>query len=182
MSDGVDLRLLTAEERAKYDTFNRFQALPKRDQWLLTPKTMAVCAVLLTVSILFVAWGSVDMLSSRPATSGAGKPGDPAVTLLVAGIILAIAVFPVLFTVGRREVRTGLERMRHDYLLSIGYEDRVGGRAASRPVEPDQTTRQAQHEWYEGHDNLTWRDRVPAQSYGMDASTYISNVLENDKD
>ncbi|WP_159600579.1 hypothetical protein, partial [Agromyces humi] len=42
--------------------------------------------------------------------------------------------------------------------------------------------RQMQHEWYEGHSELDWRDRQRAEMYGMDVDTYISNVLENDKD
>lgn len=41
---------------------------------------------------------------------------------------------------------------------------------------------QLQHEWYGSHSELNWRDRELAEMYGMDADTYKSNVLENDKD
>lgn len=42
--------------------------------------------------------------------------------------------------------------------------------------------RQRDHLWYGDHADLNWRDREQAQAWGMDADTYVSNWLENDKD
>lgn len=42
--------------------------------------------------------------------------------------------------------------------------------------------RQRDHLWYGDHSDLDWRDRERGQSWGMDADTYVSNWLENDKD
>lgn len=46
----------------------------------------------------------------------------------------------------------------------------------------DLSKRQRDHLWYGDHSELNWRDREQAQSWGMDADTYVSNWLENDKD
>lgn len=42
--------------------------------------------------------------------------------------------------------------------------------------------RQMQHEWYEGHSELDYTDRIRGELYGMDVGTYISNVAEHDRD
>ncbi|RYB91849.1 hypothetical protein EUA93_17110 [Nocardioides oleivorans] len=42
--------------------------------------------------------------------------------------------------------------------------------------------KQSDHLWYGDHSELNWRDREQAQAWGMDADTYVSNWLENDKD
>jgi hypothetical protein len=42
--------------------------------------------------------------------------------------------------------------------------------------------RQRDHLWYGDHSELNWRDREQAQAWGMDADTYVSNWLENDRD
>lgn len=79
-----------------------------------------------------------------------------------------------------------------DFLRKIKYHDRVrsgrrSGTAHEAPAYdhhdgPMKSTRQMQHEWYGDHTELNWRDRERAEMYGMDADTYISNVLDNDKD
>lgn len=45
---------------------------------------------------------------------------------------------------------------------------------------PLKSTRQLQHEWYEGHSELNWQDREIAEMYGMDVDTYINNFKEAD--
>jgi hypothetical protein len=76
------------------------------------------------------------------------------------------------------------------FLIDVHYYDRA--RLRRRPGDPpvaaarsddggSKTTRQLQHEWYEGHSELNWRDREMASIWGLDVETYISNVKENDR-
>jgi len=83
-----------------------------------------------------------------------------------------------------------LRRKKADqYLEGIGYWERTGRTDRATSYSSGYGTgyevksrRQAQHEWYEGHSELDWRDRERAEMYGLDVDTYISNVLENDRD
>lgn len=73
-----------------------------------------------------------------------------------------------------------------DYLESIGYFTRTTRPAPQRSGYTESygttTKRQEQHAWYGPHSELNWQDRERAAIFGLDADTYVSNVLENDKD
>lgn len=81
-------------------------------------------------------------------------------------------------------------KQAEEYLVTIGYADRVRSGVKPEVLTSDRaddnyvwkSKRQMQHEWYEGHSELGWRDREIGELYGIDVDTYISNVLENDKD
>lgn len=66
---------------------------------------------------------------------------------------------------------------------SIGYASRFqpsegGGGGGAGSV----SHRWMEHEWYGGHSELNYTDRLRGEMYGMDVETYISNVAEHDKD
>lgn len=71
------------------------------------------------------------------------------------------------------------------YLDTIGFSGRAVAASASWDNDDRddyKSRRQLNHEWYGAHSELNWRDREQAQAWGMDADTYVSNWLENDKD
>lgn len=70
-----------------------------------------------------------------------------------------------------------------EYLKSLGYANRL---ERTRDSDHDdfqfKSRRRMQHEWYGDHSELNWQHREQATVLGMDADTYVSNFLENDKD
>ena len=68
------------------------------------------------------------------------------------------------------------------FLYRIRYRERLRGPGGSGGGSESTSRRQSQHEWYGDHSELSWRDRETGEMFGMDADTYASNFLENDKD
>lgn len=68
------------------------------------------------------------------------------------------------------------------FLSRINYH---GRRHSSPRMGNDFDSRSAgkrNHDWYEGHRELNWRERERGQASGMDVNTYINNVYEHDPD
>lgn len=103
-------------------------------------------------------------------------------TAFMLGCLLSIAfTFQSAFAADR--VKKDALRAVDEYLESIGYASR---RERARDSDHDdfqfKSRRQMQHEWYGDHSELNWQHREQAKIFGMDADTYVSNFLENDKD
>lgn len=163
----VDARLLTKAESDKYAELTNpagMNALSIGEQLCLHKATFVVV----------VAW----LLASLAAF--ATSPMAGLVLVLIGGIL----VFVAANSIGTR----ALQKRVDDYLAEIGYAERVRAGRRAGPTSsdddgyPSKSRRQMQHEWYEDHSELDWRDRERAEMYGMDVNTYINNVLENDKD
>lgn len=112
-------------------------------------------------------------------TFGIGAAMYAAFTL---GCLLGVA-FTIQSAFATDRAKKDALRSVDDYLESIGYESR-----REQPSNTDRddyqfkSRRQMQHEWYGDHSELNWRHREQAEMFGMDADTYVSNFLENDKD
>ncbi|RXZ72765.1 hypothetical protein [Agromyces albus] len=118
--------------------------------------------------------------------------GEPAVPWLVAAnVVLFTYVFGNLIPgfAGLGELKRAQQRRtkltqeaqrRH----SNGWRRYQGGdqHRADTSLWDAKSKRQMQHEWYGSHSELDWRDREQAEALGLDVETYISNVLENDRD
>ncbi|MDQ0672750.1 hypothetical protein QFZ36_000311 [Pseudarthrobacter siccitolerans] len=103
-------------------------------------------------------------------------------TAFMLGCLLSIAfTFQSAFAADR--VKKDALHAVDEYLESIGYASR---RERTRDSDHDdfqfKSRRQMQHEWYGDHSELNWQHREQAKIFGMDADTYVSNFLENDKD
>lgn len=190
MSREIDDRLLTPVERAIYSNLDSVanhssgadRALTARElgwrwQFRASWRSLALTAVWL-VAWLAVFWAAVDAYAGHDRESGK-------VLILVA--VGAALLSPLLFVLLGWECRQALRKRVDDYLDEIGYEERL---SMGLPPETHSTAndnswksqRQLQHEWYEGHTELNWRDRELAEVWGLDVETYISNVKENDKE
>lgn len=103
-------------------------------------------------------------------------------TAFALGLLLHIAFWFHSEFVADRAKKDAL-RAVDEYLESIGYTSR---RERTRDSDSDdfqiKSRRRMQHEWYEDHSELNWRDREQAGIFGMDADTYVNNFLEHDKD
>lgn len=103
-------------------------------------------------------------------------------TAFVLGCLLSVA-FTIQSALATDRAKKNAQRAVDDYLESIGYASRRK-RSGNRDRDDYQfkSRRQMQHEWYGDHSELNWRHREQAEMFGMDADTYVSNFLENDKD
>lgn len=98
------------------------------------------------------------------------------------GCFLGVA-FTIQSAFATDRARKDQLRAADAYLESIGYRTRLGRtQVDDRDDYQFKSRRQMQHEWYGDHSELDWRDRERAEMFGMDADTYVSNFLENDKD
>lgn len=101
--------------------------------------------------------------------------------LMLAWVLVGWA--PVIW-ITAREMESWRLRLVSTYLDSLGFEQRdpqVVGRDYD-DSDDYMSKRQRDHLWYGDHSELNWRDREQAQAWGMDADTYVSNWLENDRD
>lgn len=104
-------------------------------------------------------------------------------TAFMLGCLLGVAfTFQSEFAVDR--AKKDALRAVDEYLESIGYANRL---ERTRDSDHDdfqfKSRRQMEHEWYgDDHSELSWQHREQATVLGMDADTYVSNFLENDKD
>ncbi|MBC9954039.1 hypothetical protein ICM05_05175 [Leucobacter sp. cx-42] len=103
----------------------------------------------------------------------------------ITGLVLAVALIVLgTATLGRGSLtihRRIVAPKQQTYLESLSLKRR----ALEKPEIPSEQgwtgRKQQQREWYKERGGLTYRDRERAEEYGLDAETYISNVLEDDK-
>ncbi|MFE6966966.1 hypothetical protein ACFVAJ_17780 [Agromyces sp. NPDC057679] len=177
----IERDLLTRVERDEYDRRQRLAANPATDPKKHLPGKYTQNQGVLQVVLV---WAAV-MLSA-----GAALIVDVNFGFLLS-IPAAIATFVgLMFMLGasnKAQGRSALRRWADGYLDEIGYAGRTSkpseaGAHGSSGDSATKSKRQMQHEWYGSHSELNWRDRETAEMYGMDVDTYVSNVLENDKD
>lgn len=177
MAHDVDVSLLTDDERALYA--HLADATRHTGRWR--------AGVVLGVCLLT----GLALLGVALATS---RAEDETLLENVAGLAgLAVAGYGVVKAIGLARAaqtrRRQLERDASDYLHRIRYHERA--REAQRRTAPRSGTshdqapmsrRQTQRAWYGEHRELGWRDREIGEALGIDADTYVNNVLEHDKD
>lgn len=174
----VDKSFLTVEEKAEYRRARRAPATGY--SWgaglgIVALSSVPVCGLI---------WVAV--------TSAEGGFKEWAGLMWIAAWAAGLYGLFVAFVFWAGSASESSEDAVRSFLWKIKYSDRV--RSGIRPGDPPssfaqrgedddiKSKRQVDHEWYGGHSELNWRDRELGQMYGMDADTYISNVLENDKD
>ncbi|ODT25984.1 MAG: hypothetical protein ABS64_00405 [Microbacterium sp. SCN 69-37] len=180
--EDVDLRRLTKDEREQYARYTHMNNLPTSEQLRAHGPTFIALAVWMVLVIgLFVGFASAGRTA---AGSYSARDNPDAAMLLVLALVVMLGGIPVVIMIAVRVGNSALARYRAEFLKRIGYESRPT-RTSPTTSSYDESTkslRQLQHEWYEGHSELDWRDRERAEMYGIDVDTYINNVLENDKD
>lgn len=173
MHDEVDPRVLNANERVTYSRLAAEAARRGRG------RPVAVLVVCLTITLgLFVL--ATASLAQNPESFVDDIAGVLCAVVGCAGAVGVIGMFRDAHVAHAERVRE-LDR----YLQRIRYHDRLRPRPGARRTRDDggtKTRRQTQSEWYAGHSELTWRDREMGETLGLDADTYVSNYLENDKD
>ena len=129
MLEGVNTRLLSAEELTVYRSFDRIDSLPMSEQFRATPKTGAIGVIGLVIAgamlippFIAMTSGGTFSLRSHPTES----------FLLFAGLAILMVGLPAFFVFGLRESKAYLEKRRSDYLESINYAGRL--RRDQRPV------------------------------------------------
>uniref|UniRef100_UPI0013588605 hypothetical protein n=1 Tax=Agromyces humi TaxID=1766800 RepID=UPI0013588605 len=151
MTDEIDVRLMTKGEAAEY---HRLRRRLQGTEWRVG--LMAGLAVLAWLG----AWGGLLMLSLTFWKSDPSGFGDDFVGFL-ALVAMVGGWFPLYTAV--KSYRASLEDPDQvdDYLYRIGYQDRLPKRATAETGGETEwkSRRQMQHEWYEGHSELDWRDR-----------------------
>ncbi|ARK05995.1 hypothetical protein B8281_16000 [Cellulosimicrobium sp. TH-20] len=136
------------------------------------PATLWTCA----------AWLTASGLASIPLESVSEPRPGPILHLF---LLVFFGGALLLCVVGIREARRWRLRQVPAYLESIGFFGRDAYKwSPPRGTDSDmsKSKRQMQHEWYGDRRGLNWRDRERAETSDLDAETYISNVLEDDKD
>jgi len=176
MTIRVDWSLLSKEERAEYSRLRR-------------APLQAYGAALWRAILWALPVGGLSWLAE---TSSQGGYNAWANIVWIAVVI--VGLWGLISSAGAwaERAETSTKRNVEDFLWRIGYSKRTrkesgvagpwGSPAVPGDSEPTTSIRQAQHQWYKDHSELNWRDRERAEMYGMDVETYISNVLENDKD
>lgn len=150
---------------------------------------MAPIAFLLLPFLVVLIWGAFAEPPAGvfPVSAVIGGAG-----FLVADIAVLVWIFSMRralyermnFPASIRPSSKG-ERSRMQRALQAKADEEKRGMPGARPDDGPSyypSRRQMQHEWYEGHSELDWRDRERGELYGIDVETYIANVLENDKD
>lgn len=180
MAVNVDLARLSPDERDQYALIGTNQKGQAYQRWRL-PGTWSTLAIWVVLVIgLFVAL----VVTGSNSDGTVGTRGNPAAGILLTSMVVVMfGGIVLIILIARSEARQLLDEERLAYLHQIGYAQRT------RPWESpsshsgyESTRRWSQHRWYEGHSELDYRDRETAEMFGMDADTYVSNFLENDKD
>lgn len=167
-----DVEDLRDEDRAEYERLDK-QSFSPGDLGLLV-----LSAVAYPVLLIFLA-----VMSERTKDS----PDDLDSLFGFLSIVVLMAGWLPILAAWRRATRNA--KKAHEERLwrfgrktgaipeFIGQHRGFGGGSSGSG-----SRRQMQHEWYGGHSELNYTDRVRGEMYGMDADTYISNVAEHDKD
>ncbi len=178
MTNEPNLNLLTKAERAEYERYSRLNSLTFREQVRVQARAF----------VPLIVWGALAIaacinltLADDAEAAGTGTRSEEAASLVLFLIVLLGGGVGVS-VIAKHVTTQGLRHGREALLERIGYADRVKGMSDGEDAYPAPTRRQMQHAWYQGHNELNWRDREHAEMYGMDVDTYINNVLEHDKD
>lgn len=185
----VDTSLLRRSELAEYRRLKRIAdsaELVKMVEASNAPMASVAARRLWVARLVYViVWiiGIVVAATVGGAMYGmAYSIGAAMYTAFTLGCLLSVAyTFQSSFAADR--AKKDALRAVDEYLESIGYPSRrERTRDSDHDDFPFKSRRQMQHEWYGDHSELNWRDREQAKILGMDADTYVSNVLEHDKD
>ncbi len=180
----VDSSVLTTHERAVLKLLRRQVA--ERDERVLPSRFHGGFPWGATAATLAIGTGAIALASSQAEDEAARYfwslvRNGGIISLLLAAFVLVGGV------VGVFRKRRAFDAVVLDFLKQIKYDARLEhakrreGRSQDNDDSP-KSRRQMQHEWYGDHRELDWRDRTTAEVFGMDADTYVSNFLENDKD
>lgn len=185
MDEQINLTYLSHREADHYKSLlNR--TLTVREEFKASP----VCAYGYWIAMTL---SSLTILGSFPLAALFFPMDEPADAFndefnsymsVVFGITSFFIVIGMIFFFSRRP---GLKQYRlaeaTAYLKRINYSERPKQKSSSSSGNGrEPSLRELQHAWYEGHNELNWRDREYAEQQGMSASEYISNVLEDDRD
>ncbi|MGX5717958.1 hypothetical protein [Arthrobacter sp. MAHUQ-56] len=178
MTNEPNLDLLTKAERAEYERYSHMNNLTIREQFRAHAWTFVALIVWAALAIVPCI---ISTRADNAVVAGTGTRSEATASMVLFVIVLlggVVGVFVIAKHVGTRTLSHGREAL----LERVGYADRVKGMSDGEDTYPAPTRRQMQHAWYQGHSELNWRDREPAEMYGMDVDTYTNNVLEHDKD
>lgn len=185
----VDEALLTEREKERVSEILRLPSGPT-DSWQLPEEFRQWHRKTRNTHLLIGACAIVPVATVAGILSGTG--GSGAVSLFVVFSILfsAFCLQAVVFQIqadhaAKRFATAVRQRQASDYLLSIGYFERTQPPSlAAHSGDPSY-----QPHWHvDGYDHSRHRglfssaDRARMNEYGMDADTYLNNVLENDRD
>lgn len=107
---------------------------------------------------------------------------DALTTYAVTALILTAVLTPVVIMGVVREQRALLLGRFDSYVEDLAIAGRTLTRPASSQSSGPSTRRSEQRAWYGDNSHMDWRHRAQAETYGLDADTYRSNMLEHDKD
>lgn len=168
----VDVSLLSEEERAEYAMLLAAVGRTGRG------RAGAVLVVSLVAALALV---GVAFATSRPS-------GQTLLENLVGFLGLGVGGFGLYWSVmlnrDAEHRRVARAREVDNFLRRIMYSSRSAQRGADGSGEGGalMSRRQMQHQWYGDHPELGRRDRELGETLGVDADTYVSNILEHDKD
>lgn len=168
----VDVKLLHENEIEEFEELNKARFASK-DRTLF----VLVCVAYPVLVVAFALLG----VRFRDDPRDLGSLFD-----LLCVAVMFVGWFPIMGIWGDASERAA--QMREERLTAFmrripGYSDREMRRHRGNGGPPGSSSRrQLQHEWYEGHSELDYTDRVRGEMYGLDVDTYISNVAEHDRD
>lgn len=169
MAHQVDLNLLNESERSEY---SRLSSAVSRGSGVRRVVVLAWVAI--TLGLFAIAFAN---LRNDDAPFIDDVAGFLALGVGGVGAFWLRQMFQDAAHARKRRVRDV-----DTFLESIRYRQRLRGPDGGEGGIESTSRRQMQHEWYGDHSELNWRDRERAEMFGMDADTYVSNFLENDKD
>lgn len=177
MPDNIDPSLLTDVERAELARLSNMNNLSVREQLRAHRKSLIALAIwaVITVGVLS-RWTALQ----NPTGVVDARDHEEIHALFTIVLVLILAGLPLVILISASVGIDHLSGLRAMYLQQIGYEARtLSGRSPSHgEVERTKSRRQTQHEWYEGHSDLNWRDREIAELHDMDVDSYLSNVKD----
>lgn len=188
MSAPISLDLLSEDEQHEHnhllENVARVEAGPAqwRYQQAMWVGLVWAPGVLLALYFL-VAPQSLD-LPFAPLT------GTAAMAVFFVMLLWLLGGVPLVIMVNKarrgwlREHQPTAQQAVDDFLVRIGYEDRVARSAqtSSDDYTAGLSVRAAQHAWYGDHSEFNWRDRQTAGRWGMSADEYAQWQNSNDPD
>lgn len=164
----MDESLLTDSQRVEYSQILRARPIgPLVRRVFITGLALAIVLVCLALVGHYLMAGGYEVLARVLSEF-----------LVAAAFCVAIAV--IAQDIVNWRVRSSKARAAEiaNFERRISKERRVDARGASQGLP---SLRETQHLWYQGRSELTWRDRVIAETYGMDAATYVANFKEAER-
>ena len=180
---GINERLLDEDQRAHYTELVRaanFRGPATNYKPTYRMKLRDGMRSYLALGLWFAVLVPLFLLTLEEDKTPEPHP-DPFLWLMLACLLLGW--IPAVVVLMHDTERWRL-RLVSTFLDSIDFAQR-DPKAVGRDYDDSDeymSTRHRDHLWYGDHSELNWRDREQAQSWGMDADTYVSNWLEHDKD